>query len=128
MDNLRILLVVADAVVARSLGRALEVLGGFTVRTQRDGTRATDAAREFIPDLILLDLVAEPWDGVQVASELAADPVLATIPIAFLTELVSADKLGERQTDTRGRRLIPKGLEPADLVDVVRELLVTRQY
>jgi CheY-like chemotaxis protein len=98
------------------------------VRTERDGTRGAEAAREFIPDLILLDLVAERWDGGQVASELEADPMLGTIPIAFLAEPVSANELSERQTDARGRRLIPKSLEPADLVDVVRELLVTRQY
>jgi CheY-like chemotaxis protein len=126
MDNPRVLLVVDDAAVARSLGRALEVLGGFMVRTERDGTRVAEAARQFIPDLILLDLVVKLRDGGQVASELEADPMLATIPIAFLTELPGA--LGERETDGRGRRLIPKGLEPADLVDVVRELLVTRKW
>lgn len=88
MEPARILLIDDDASVARALGLALEVIGGFTVRTEPDGNRAADVAREFRPDLILLDVVASNWDGGQVAGELGRDSDLSSIPIAFLTALV----------------------------------------
>jgi CheY-like chemotaxis protein len=126
MDKARILLVDDDAAVTRSVGRVLEVLGGFVVRTERDGTRTLEVAREFRPDLILLDVLADRWDGGQVAASLESDPELGATPVAFLTGLVDRDEVAVEQTDSRGRRLIPKALEPAELVDIVRELLAGR--
>ncbi|MEI8343063.1 MAG: response regulator, partial [Verrucomicrobiota bacterium] len=67
----------------------LEKTGNFIVREENDGTRAHETAREFKPDLILLDIVMPKIDGGDVASKIKADWSLVNTPIIFLTAIVS---------------------------------------
>lgn len=126
MDSARILLVDDDPAITRSLCGVLQIVGKFHVLTENDGRRTLDVARIFKPDLILLDVLEPKWDGGEIAADLDRDSELANIPVAFITGLVGAEELDERQTDSRGRRLIPKTLPAHDLVEVVRGLLAGR--
>lgn len=123
MDRRRILLVDDDVAVARSLASTLERVGGYEVRTESEGRRAAASARAFRPDLILLDVIMPGMDGGDIAARMEQDPALKDVPIAFLTGLVSEEELGPSNTDSRGRRLIPKPIDPDELLAVVRELL-----
>ena len=66
----------------------LESLGHFNVHEENDSTNAVRAAREFDPDLILLDIMMPEMDGSEVAAHLCADSRLADVPVIFLTALV----------------------------------------
>ena len=58
------------------------------------------------------------------AAELESDPRLKSIPIAFISGLIGEDEIEEgRETDVRGRRFIPKSIQPTDLVAIVRTLI-----
>ena len=85
----RILIVDDESGFTRLLKLTLEKTGNFIVREENDGTRAHEAAREFKPDLILLDIVMPKIDGGDVASKIRADWSLRTTPIVFLTAIVS---------------------------------------
>ena len=52
-----------------------------------DGERALNVAREQQPNLILLDIMMPAMDGYAVCRALKADPVLAPIPVIFITAL-----------------------------------------
>lgn len=123
MPRKRILLVDDDVVVASALGKALERLGRYEVRTETSGRRVVEAARAFEPDLILLDVVMPDLDGGEVAAALAADPQLRDTPVAFLTGMISAAETKDANTDARGRRLIAKPISSGELVRVVGEIL-----
>ncbi|MEX1182733.1 MAG: response regulator [Gemmatimonadota bacterium] len=58
---------------------------GFHVITAADGNDALRSARENNPDIIVLDHSLPFRTGIDVATELQADPVTAGIPIVMLT-------------------------------------------
>ena len=89
MSKKRILIVDDDLACARILKAGLEKLGGYEVLTELRATRAVSAARQFRPDLILLDVCLLDGDGGDVAFTLRSDPQLRDIAIVFLTSIIS---------------------------------------
>jgi DNA-binding response OmpR family regulator len=59
--------------------------GGFEVLTAGDGFEALDVARRHSPALVILDIVMPYLDGLEVCRRMRLDPILAMIPILFLT-------------------------------------------
>jgi CheY-like chemotaxis protein len=72
---------------------------GYEVRQVNDPTKALTAARSFLPDVCVIDLVMPRMDGGDVVAALKADPALAKIPFLMLTALVeeNPDAPGELQ-------------------------------
>ncbi len=62
-----------------------------TVITAVDGKTALDAARTQHPDLILLDMMLYPIDGLQIVSQLKQDPQTSTIPVIAVTALARTE-------------------------------------
>ncbi len=89
MEKKRILIVDDESGFTRLLKLTLERSGDYLVREENDGTKAVMAAREFKPDLILLDIVMPKIDGGDVASQIKADHGLKGTNIVFLTAIVS---------------------------------------
>ena len=56
---------------------------------ENTGVNALAVARDFRPDLILLDVVMPKIDGGDVAAKIKADPDLQKTPIVFLTAIIS---------------------------------------
>ena len=78
------LIVDDDDQVLRLVKRVLE-RAGFEVVTVRDGHAAHDAAVEWRPDIILLDLMLGETTGDQIMAELREDFRTRLIPVVFLT-------------------------------------------
>lgn len=66
--------------VQRSLSES-----GYQVLTAYDGVEALAVARRYPPDFIVLDVIMPYLDGFEVCRRLRRDPVLADVPILFLT-------------------------------------------
>jgi CheY-like chemotaxis protein len=88
MDKKRILIVDDEPTFTRMMKLVLEQTGRYEVRQENKGVQALAAARDFRPDLILLDVVMPDLDGGDVAAQIEADPMLKGVPIVFLTALV----------------------------------------
>ena len=58
---------------------------GYDVLTATDGEAALAAARESLPDLILLDVMMPKVDGLEVCRQLRADPSFPFTPIIMVT-------------------------------------------
>src|SRR5262245_32802779 len=58
---------------------------GYEVLTAMDGEAALTAAREFLPDLILRDVMMPKVDGLDVCRQLRADPSFPFTPIIMIT-------------------------------------------
>lgn len=70
----------------------IEMLGyeGFDALGAEDGVAGVKLALEYVPDLIICDILMPGLDGYGVLDEIKKDPVLATKPFIFLT--AKADK------------------------------------
>ncbi len=58
---------------------------GYEVKTAEDGVKAVELAKNFNPDLILLDIMMPHQDGVETCRQLREMPEMANTHITFLT-------------------------------------------
>jgi CheY-like chemotaxis protein len=97
MKPRRILVVDDDVQSTRIIKLGLERTGRYEVMELNNSGHAIDAAHAFKPDLILLDVCMPCTEGVELAFMVRADPELQTVPVVFMTSLVS-----EREAVTDG--------------------------
>jgi CheY-like chemotaxis protein len=121
MAKKRILVVDDEAIVTRTLKMYLEGTGSYEVRTENQGTRALAAAKEFKPNLVLLDLVMPDTDGATVAAEITEDAELQGTPIVFLTALVSQKEVGPLGRDIGGHPFLAKPVDPEKVVEAIEK-------
>ncbi|MEM9480184.1 MAG: response regulator [Verrucomicrobiota bacterium] len=74
---------------------------GYDAEALNDGTLAVEKAREYEPDVILLDMIMPKIDGGDVLGNLKRIPELSRIPVLFVSALGD-----EGQNDDTG--IIPK--------------------
>jgi two-component system, OmpR family, phosphate regulon response regulator PhoB len=58
---------------------------GYAVESINDPLQIMGKAREFSPDLFILDIMMPDLDGLKICRMIRADPKLRTVPIIFLT-------------------------------------------
>ncbi len=104
-----------------------ELLGGtYHVKVANGGARALQiAARQPLPDLILLDIMMPEMDGYEVCRRLQALPETRNIPIIFLTAL--SDPEAERQgLETGAVDFVTKPFNPPVLLARVKTHLALK--
>ena len=95
MSKQRILLVDDEKSFTNLLKLNLEDTGKYDVRVENWAEDALTAAREFKPDLILLDIIMPRLPGGNVAALIKEDVALKTTPIVFLTAAVRKHQVEE---------------------------------
>lgn len=83
-ESTSILVIEDDEIVARTIERCLRG-GDFQVQLTNSGLEGLQAARQDIPNLVILDVIMPGMDGYAVCREMRADPLLNEVPILFLT-------------------------------------------
>ena len=83
-DGQRILIVDDEAAVA-DLIEAVLVGEGYTVAIARDGIQGILLARDWKPDLVLMDIMLPGVDGTTAIRRLKADPATADLPIVAMS-------------------------------------------
>jgi two-component system phosphate regulon response regulator PhoB len=84
MANERILIVEDEKDILNLISHHLEQ-SGFKVISAYDGTTALRKAQEFLPDLILLDLLLPGIEGIEVHKLLKQNPKTKDIPVIMVT-------------------------------------------
>lgn len=82
--NLRVLVVDDNVDGAETLTTFLDMIG-MEARSVNDGAAAVQAALDFAPDLVLLDIGLPGMDGYQVARAMRQQPQLANVTLVALT-------------------------------------------
>ena len=101
------------------LKKFLELNGHYNVREVNDSSTAMNAAREFAPDIILLDIMMPDPDGSEVAAALRNDPQTRDVPILYLTALVSQAEACDARFGLDRQHYLPK---PVNFVDLIRHI------
>jgi CheY-like chemotaxis protein len=116
------ILVVDDEPAIRLLCRVNLQADGFQVREAPDGAAAVQVAREWQPELILLDVMMPGEDGFAVAERIRDDPGLTGVRVMFLTARADIGD-NERVRGTGAVGHVTKPFNPSSLVDEVRAAL-----
>jgi two-component system, cell cycle response regulator DivK len=110
----KILYVDNDLMMCKLVSAFLE-RRGFLVRATGKGLEAVEMTREWLPDVILLDLMMPAMDGLQVAEALQADPRTQQIPIVAYTVVTETSVL-ERGREAGITGFISKATPLAEVV------------
>lgn len=117
MNNRRILVIDDSPTSTRMTRLMIERTGRYEVRELNDAHLALEVAREFRPDLILLDVCMPNIEGSEVAEKFANDPDFADTPIIFLTCIVTPGEAGKTGSMVIGHHeYIAKPARPEKLV------------
>lgn len=94
------------------------VTNGFCVNTAKDGEDGiiTLTINEFIPDLIILDLIMPNINGLEVKKKLLAEKKLKHIPVMFLTGFGIVE----------GETCVEKPYDKDELLNIINYILKKR--
>jgi len=116
MEKIRILLIDDEPSFTRMLKLNLERTGSYKVLCENTGAFGLTAARDFLPDMIFLDVIMPDVDGGEVAAQIHADAKLKDTPIVFLTAGVSKETTRAKPV-IGGRTFLAK---PVSVEEVIR--------
>ncbi len=122
MDKKKILVVDDETAITKLVKLMLERSGRYEVRCEAEGRRAVPAAKEFKPQLILLDINLPDAQGGEISAELQEEPSLRNIPIVYLTGMVSAEESRGGLT-IGGRPAVAKPIDMDLLVECIEKNL-----
>lgn len=95
---------------------------GHDVHTEENGETGLAAARELVPDLIMLDVMMPKLTGIEVAQQIRADAVLAHIPVVLITAKAQEADV-ERGFAAGVNDYIVKPFSPRELASRVESIL-----
>lgn len=97
---------------------------GYTVTVENASRRAIAKARDFKPDVIILDIMMPEMDGYQVCQDMKQDPNLSGTPIIFLTGKDRSDDMG-RSFKAGGDMFIKKPFSCERLLEIVNIVIMS---
>lgn len=118
----KILLIEDEEIMLDLLQRKL-AQEGYDISVARNGEEGLDMMKEFIPDLVLLDIIMPKKGGYEVMEEMSRDESLNKIPIIIISnsgqpvEIDRAQKLGAKDW------LVKTDFNPQEVIAKVRKQL-----
>ena len=79
------ILVVEDNDLNRRLFCDVLQAGGFTVEPVADASRAIERARDFVPNLVVMDIQLQDGSGLDLIADMKGDANLAKVPVLAVT-------------------------------------------
>lgn len=123
MNKIKILVVDDQEQITNLVKMGLDSTGSYEVREENDGTKALATAKEFLPDLIFLDVMLPGLSGAEIANQILENPELNHIKIVFLTSIVSKQETEEQGGNIAGRAFLAKPVKLDELIQCINEQL-----
>ena len=121
-EKRRILIVDDDRDSTHLIKILLEKISHYLVLEENNAAKAHESARDFRPDLILLDIMMPQIDGGDIAAQIDADPGLQRTPIIFLTALVTKTE-AKAGLHIQGHPVLAKPIDIPELINRIEENL-----
>lgn len=96
---------------------------GYSVITTTEGTNAVSLAKSHRPDIIILDVVMPEMDGGEVAAKLKEHPSTRSIPVIFLTALLTKTEEYQGNHTVSRNITFAKPFDMRELLARIKELL-----
>lgn len=119
---MRVLYVDDDPDIRTVAVMSLQLQPDFDVRDCHGGALALEMARDWQPDVVLLDMMMPEMDGAMTRAALLADPLTRDIPVVFVTARTQPAELARlRELGITG--IIAKPFDPMTLARQVTTLM-----
>jgi DNA-binding response OmpR family regulator len=119
----RVLVVDDDINLSRLSAAILENSERYETMIVNDSARAIAAALKFQPDAMLLDVDMPGLSGGDLARSAAENAKLRTVPILFLTGLLTHEEAGTGPVESAGQQFLAKPVDPEELLACMDALL-----
>ncbi len=118
------ILVVDDSITITTILKSnLEGTGKFQVRVENRGALGAVAARQFQPDLAILDVMMPDMGGPEVMSKIRESRELRDLPVIFLTATVMKGEGSGSESLDRGYLFLAKPVTKEELVGTIESLI-----
>jgi len=118
----RIVLIDDDQDACDLLKMQLEDTGRMLVRYNTNGAEALNFITQELPDIAILDINMPDSHGVEIASMLAENSATSSIPILYLSGMVTPDEAGNMARGENTPSLISKGSPIEELIAAIDDL------
>lgn len=122
-EKTRVLVIDDESAFTRMVQLGMESTGSYTVQTLNESPRARTVAREFKPDVILLDVVMPEADGGDVATMLRDCPATKLTPIIFVSAMVSRKESNQGLYQSGGENFLAKPVDVETLSHAITQVL-----
>lgn len=119
MSNMKKILAVDDENDVLLIIKTALISEGFDVKTAASGPDALTIVDEFVPDLLILDMMMPEMSGFDVLTEMRAKPDLKSVPVIMLTGVANKEKI-RQAIDVGVNYYIVKPFEFHDLISKVK--------
>lgn len=117
----KILIIEDDKAVRENTAEILE-LAGYKTATAENGKKGTQIVKDFLPDLILCDIMMPELDGYGVLQSLLKDPLTLSIPFIFLTAKTEKSEV-RKGMELGADDYLTKPFEETDLLNAIETRL-----
>lgn len=121
MGKKKILVIDDEPDLCATVKKRLEA-SDFSVLTVLSGQEGLEEAKDYRPDLIVLDLMMPAMDGFEVCKQLKKDTETSSIPVVVLTALEQEDA-AKRALSMGAQGYLVKPFEPESLLFTIKEFL-----
>ena len=118
----KILLIEDDEIMVNLLEKKI-ISEGYNLAVARDGEEGLKKIAEFLPDLILLDMVMPKKDGLEVLEEMYKTDDYKRIPLIVISN--SGQPVDIKRIKALGARdwLVKTEFDPKEVIEVIRKHL-----
>lgn len=117
---------VEDEEDIRAIARiSLETVGGFVVALCESGPAAIERAPEFLPDIVIIDMMMPGMDGIETMQALKKLPRMDETPMVFMTAKIQRSEI-DYYIAAGASAVVPKPFDPLKLPE--RILAIWRQH
>jgi two-component system OmpR family response regulator len=122
-DSAKVLVVDDDPSITEIVDAFLST-AGYEVKVENTSQGAVDIAKQWKPDIMLLDIMMPVMDGYDVCAALKSEPATEDIPIVFLTGKDASEDKG-RSFKAGGNLFVKKPFSCERLLDIVKIVLMS---
>jgi len=117
----RILYAEDESDIQQVASLALEVVGGFTLKTCNSGLEAVNEIEAFAPQLLLFDVMMPEMDGPTALAKIREIEAYKDTPAIFMTAKVQPAEV-QQYLDMGAVDVIPKPFDPMTLATQIQEI------
>lgn len=125
----KILIIDDEQDICESSKELLERTGRYEVMFATQALPGLNLARNFKPELIILDIIMPDMEGSELAAELTKDKATRDIPVLFLTAIARREELDNIKDDdgqVGGHFFMAKPVTVQELVERIETILHKR--